>query len=86
MTIRSQPKNFNKDKTISTVDIDQLYIKHHVAEGSNYASIWMIVNKASGQVHEKLVTVKNLSKAKYLEQEIERYLHIENRKVIESNV
>lgn len=86
LSIRSQPKNFNKDKTISTVDIDQLYIKHHVAEGSNYASIYMIINKVSGQVHEKLITVKNLSKAKYLEQEIERYLHIENRKVLESNV
>ncbi len=86
MSIRSQPKNFKKDKTIPTIDIDQLYIKHHVAEGSNYATIFMIINKPSGQIHEKLVTVKNLSKAKYLEQEIERYLHIKDRKVLESNV
>lgn len=85
LSIKSRPKNLKKDKTYSADEIDQLYLKHS-ADGAGYYTIHMIVNGLEGQKHEKLITVNTLSKAKYLEQEIERYLNIEDRKVPEANV
>jgi len=84
LSIKSRPKNFKKDKTYTVDEIDQLYLKN-AADGSGYFSIYMIVNGMEGQKHEKLLTLNTLSKAKYLEQEIERYLSIEDRKVPEAN-
>ncbi len=85
LSIKSRPKNFKKDKTFDAIEIDQLYIRHAV-DGSGYYSIYMIINGLEGQKHEKLITVNTLSKAKYLEQEIERYLNIEHRDVPEATV
>ena len=51
-----------------------------------YYTIHMIINGLEGQKHEKLMTVKTLSKAKYLEQEIERYLKISDREVPEAGI
>ncbi len=84
LNIKSRPKNFRKDKTYAADEIDQLYIKIS-ADGMGHYTIFMIVNSLEGQKHEKLITVNTLSKAKYLEQEIERYLNIEDRKVPEAN-
>ncbi len=85
LSIKSRPTHFRKDKTYNADEIDQLYLKH-AADGSGYFSIFMIVNGMEGQKHQKLITVNTLSKAKFLEQEIERYLNIEDRKVPEANV
>ena len=84
LSIKSRPKHFRKDKIYSANEIDQLYIKFAM-DGSGYYTIFLIVNGLEGQKHEKLVTVNTLSKAKYLEQEIEKYLGIKNRKVPEEN-
>jgi hypothetical protein len=85
LSIKSHPRNLTKDKSYNSGEIDQVYIKH-AADGSGYYSIHMIINGIEGQKHEKLLTVNSLSKAKFLEQEIERYLGIEDRKVPESIV
>lgn len=85
LSIKSRPKNFKKDKTYAADEIDQLYLKH-ATDGSGYYSIHMIINTLEGQKHEKLLTVNTISKAKYLEQEIERYLNIEDRAIPESNI
>lgn len=85
MNIKSRPKKLKKDKTYVANEIDQLYLKY-AADGSGYYTIFMIINSIKGQKHEKLMTVNTLSKAKYLEQEIEKYLNIADRKVPESNV
>ena len=85
LSIKSRPRHFKKDKTFDANEIDQLYVRHAV-DGSGYYSIYMIINGLEGQKHEKLLTVNTLSKAKYLEQEIERYLHIEQREVPEATV
>ena len=85
LSIKYRPKNFKKDKTFDAVEIDQLYIRHAV-DGSGHYSIYMIINGLKGQKHEKLINVNTLSKAKYLEQEIEGYLKIEHRKVPEATV
>lgn len=83
LTLKYRPQNFKKDKTFSAEDIDQVYLKHS-SDGIGVA-IYLIINGQKGQHHQKLLSVKTLSKAKYIEQEIERYLGIENRKVLEAN-
>ena len=85
LNIKSRPKNFKKDRSYAVGDIDQLYIKPD-SDGMGYFTVHMITNNIEGQKHEKLLTVNTLSKAKYLEQEIERYLNIEDRKVPEAGV
>lgn len=85
LQIKYRPKNLIKDKSYDVKNIDQLYLKYDV-NGTGYISVYMIINSTEGQSHQKLITVKTLAKAKYLEQEIEKYLNIKNRKVDESNV
>ena len=82
LTIKHRPNNLKKDKAFPAEDIDQIYLKQ-AADGSGYFTLHMIVNGPKGQQHQKLITVNTLSKAKYLEQEIEKYLGIEDRKVPE---
>ena len=82
LTIKSRPKNFKTDKQFDSNDIDQVYIKF----GEGGYQVHVLVNGLEGQKHERLLTVKTISKAKFLEQEIERYLNIEDRKVPEANV
>lgn len=84
LSIKSRPKNLKKDKSYATGDIDQLYIRYS-SDGTGHYTIHMVTNAVEGQKHTKLITVNTLTKAKYLEQEIERYLNIENRKVIEAH-
>ncbi len=83
LSIKYRPRNFNKDKTFNATEIDQLYLKQS-SDGMGYYTIYMIINGVEGQRHEKLMTAKTLSKAKYLEQEIEQYLHIKQRDVPEA--
>jgi len=83
LTIKHRPSNFKKDIAFSAEDIDQIYLKHsHIHSG--YFVLNMIVNGPKGQQHQELVHVSSISKAKYLEQEIEKYLGIEDRKVPEA--
>ena len=65
--------------------IDQLYLKPSQEMPGHY-NIHMVINGMEGQKHERLMKVSSLSKAKYLEQEIENYLGIENRAVPESGL
>jgi len=83
LSIKSRPKHFRKDKHYHIDEIDQLYIKTS-EDGMGYFSIYMIINGIEGQKHEKLLDVNTISKAKYLEQQIEKHLHIEDRKVPEA--
>lgn len=85
LRIKYRPRNFKKDKVYAADEIDQLYIKHS-SDGMGHFTIHMIINGVEGQKHKKLLTVNTLSKAKYLEQEIERYLEIENREVPEATI
>jgi len=84
LSYKSRPKNVKKDRTYEVEEIDQLYIQHST-DGLGLFNIQMIINSLEGQKHIKLITVNTLSKAKYLEQEIERYLNIEDRKVPEAH-
>ncbi len=78
--IKWRPKKLIRDRKFLIKDIDQIYIK--TIHGHN--SIFMITNGPNGQKHTRLFTqIMSLSKARYLEQEIERHLGIQDREVPE---
>ncbi len=78
--IKWRPKKWIKDKKYPIKEINQIYIKSH----AGYNSIYMIANGRDGQKHIKLIgEIMSLSKARYLEQEIEKHLGIEDRVVPE---
>lgn len=83
LSIRSRPRHFSKDKVFATKQIDQLYLKVG-GDGVGHCIVFMIVNSPGGQKHEKLIQLNTLSKGKYLEQQIEKYLGIEQRDVPEA--
>lgn len=80
LSIKWRPKKFHKDKYYPVQDINQIYTKTE----NGQSSIYMILNGANGQKHVKLIAlIDSLSKARYLEQEIEWHLGIEDREVPE---
>ena len=82
INIEWRPKNTKKTKSYDRHDIDQLYVKRNPNWG--YFEIYMVVNSENGQKHALLIPeISTLTKAKYLEQEIERHMGIIDREVIE---
>lgn len=78
--IRWRPKKWIRDRKFEINNIDQIYVK--TVHGHN--SLFMITNGPDGQKHTKLFTqIMSLSKARYLEQEIEKHLQIADREVPE---
>ena len=81
LSMKWRPKKFFKDKQYDVNEIDQIYIKKS-NEGA--VSVMMIVNGIEGQKHIQLISgLVSMSKARYLEQEIEHYLGIEDRAIPE---
>ena len=81
--IEHRPRKFIKDRQYAIQDIDQVYIKNVVsANGVKGIDVLMIVNELGRQKQVELIKyVNSRSKAKYIEQEIERYLGIKDRRV-----
>lgn len=81
--IERRPKKFIRDKQYAAQDIDQVYIKNVVSgNGAKGIGIFLIVDGLEGQKHVELIkSVNSRSKAKYIEQEIERHLGIPDRRV-----
>lgn len=78
--IRWRPKKWIKDRNFPIKKVNQIYTKSH----DGHHAIYMIVNGPEGQKHIRLMgEITSLSKARYLEQEIEKYLKIEDRIVPE---
>ncbi|MBX2874704.1 MAG: hypothetical protein KTR30_21455 [Saprospiraceae bacterium] len=83
LSIKRRPKKFIQDQQYNISEIDQLYLR--VIGG--YHHIYMLVNGPGGQKHVKLVSnLQSTSKARFLEQEIERKLGIKDRRVPEETV
>ena len=77
-----RPSKFIKSKVFDVQDINQLYIS-----SLNGYVLNMIVDTPNGQKHHRLITgLTSLSKAQYLEQEIELHLGIKDRPVPEETV
>ena len=82
INIQKRPKGTTKDQSYDRIDIDQLYIKRN--QGTGHYEIYMIANALEGQKHIRLIpNVDSKTKARYLEQEIEKYLGIIDREVLE---
>lgn len=81
--IERRPKKLIKDKQYAIQEIDQVYIKNvPTANGTKGIGIFLIVNSINGQKHVELIkSVNGRSKAKYIEQEIEKHLGIVDRRV-----
>lgn len=76
LNIAWRPTKLIKDKKYAVRDINQLYVKKR--KDTSSWNVWMIVDKGKGQEHVKLTSLKSISKAKFLEQEIERQLGIQD--------
>ena len=82
LSITRRPKKFMKDQSYTSSDINQIYIK----EIDGRYSVYMIVDGINGQKHIKLISgIDSISKARYLEQEIELHLGIPDRRVPEES-
>ena len=78
LAIEYRPKNFINDKFYSSKKIEQLFVK----KDTNGLTLQMVINEAEGQKTQKLIgRFTDITKAKYIEQEIEQFLGIKNKKV-----
>ncbi len=86
--IEHRPKKLIKDKKYAIEDIDQVYIKSITSSsGTKGVGIFMLVNDVKGQKKVELIkSVNSRTKAKYIEQEIERHLGIKDRRVPDEEV
>lgn len=81
LDIEHRPKNLTKDRSFSTASIEQFFVSADLQLGG--FAIYALVNSPEGQKRQKIVGgLKSQIKGKYLEQEMERYLGIKNKKVI----
>jgi len=73
-----RPSNFSKDVHYKVKNIEQLFVKV-----DQYGlGLHMVVNSSAGQKQERLISrFKNITHAKYIEQELEKYLGITNKSV-----
>jgi len=76
LSILWRPKKLHQDKAYNIEDIHQLFVKPRTDMA--VWTIFMIVDEGQGQEHIKLASLTNGPQAKYLEQEIEAYLKIED--------
>jgi len=76
LLVQWRPRKLKFDKAFSTKDITQIYVKKR--PDLNLYAIKMIVDNGDGQKHINLTSIKSASKAKFLEQEIEKYLKIQD--------
>lgn len=85
--IEWRPKKFLKDKKYAVQDIDQVYIKSITSPSGKGVAIFMIVDDPNGQKHVELIkSVNSRTQAKYIEQEIEKYLGIKDRRVPDEEI
>lgn len=83
LNILWRPRKFIVDKSYKIEDIHQFYVKARSDKAVWY--LYMIVDEGQGQKHIKLTSTYSASKTKYLEQEIESYLNIQDAEVPEED-
>lgn len=78
--VEHRPKNFLSDQSFLTDEIEQVYVKADPILGGH--GLFLTLNGPAGQSQKRMLGgIKSLLKAKYMEQEIEKYLGIANKKV-----
>lgn len=85
LIINNRPKKFRKNKSVDSSTIEQIYTKRFGdTNSSQYFGVVAVVNKIEGQTHEVLIPrIKTIREAKFIEQEIEKHLGIENKEMLE---
>ncbi len=88
LIVEHRPKKFRADLIYSCIDIKQLYsYKYMDSNGSQAYGVKVVLNGLDGEEHKKLLGgLQSLRHAKYVEQEIEEFLSIENKKMLEESV
>lgn len=79
LDVQWRPNKLIRNKRYAIDEIDQIYTKG----GSGTNIVYMITNGIEGQKHVRLLWVDSLSKARFIEQEIERHLGIKDREIPE---
>lgn len=79
LIIHAKPNFLSKNNIYKISDIDQVYVKKK--EGMELWEVMMIIDEGKGQKHVNLSVLKSAPKAKFLEQEIERHIGIQDREV-----
>lgn len=83
LEIQHKPLLWRGNKRIQSTDIKQLYCKEHISRSNNSTSVSYAVHGVthSGRNFKLLTGLDTSEQALYVEQEIERYLGIENTHV-----
>lgn len=75
-----KPRKFSKNQRFPVAEIDQVYTKFY----GGRSAVYLIVNGLDGEKHIKLIEgLESKSKARFIEQEIERQLGIKDRSIPE---
>lgn len=78
VSVQRRPNNWTKDQFFNRSEIEQVY----VMQAADGLALCFVIDGIEGQKHVKVLTrMTNISEAKYMEQEIERYLGITDRVV-----
>ena len=78
VTIQRRPQNLIKDQKYSRDEVEQVYVK----QGTDGMSLYFVINGSEGQKNVPVLTrIRDVSQAKYMEQEIEKYLGLKDRVV-----
>ncbi|WP_235296771.1 hypothetical protein [Portibacter marinus] len=78
VSIQRRPRHMVKDMKFDRNEIEQVYVK----QTTDGMALCFIVNGQDGQKHHQVLTrIRDISHAKYMEQEIERYLGIRDKVV-----
>lgn len=79
-----RPKKFKKNVEIPSSQIEQIYVKDAGNTKTGVFQVMAIVKDGDSQKHEVIIKgLKSIRLAKYIEQEIENHLAINNQKVLE---
>ena len=85
LDVEHRPRKLSKDQSYAAVNIDQFFVAADPQLGG-YA-LFALINDIEGQKRQRIFGgITSQVKAKYLEQEMEKYLGITNKKVIGETV
>lgn len=86
ITIEHKPKKARKDKHFDVRDVEQIYVDKYTdpMSGAQVFGLQLVIDEGNGKKHVRLFGgIKKLRVAKYMEQQIENHLNIENKPMIE---
>ena len=86
ITVEHKPKKAQKAKHFDTRDVEQVYVDSYTdpMSGAGVFGLQLVIDEGNGKKHVRLHgAIKKLRVAKYMEQEIEKHLGLEDKPMIE---